>query len=119
MAHSWIQLFPSELEAFRAYAKVYPDDCTLLIDTYSVLKSGVPNAIKVFKELEAQGHKGKGVCIDSGDIAYLSKKTRKMLDDAGLDYVKIVASNSLDESIIRDLIMQGAQIDSFALAKDS
>lgn len=117
MAHSWIQLFPSELEAFRAYAKVYPDDCTLLIDTYSVLKSGVPNAIKVFKELEAQGHKGKGVRIDSGDIAYLSKKTRKMLDEAGLDYVKIVASNSLDESIIRDLIMQGAQIDSFGVGE--
>lgn len=117
MAHSWIQLFPTELEAFRAYAKVYPDSCTLLIDTYSVLKSGVPNAITVFKELEAQGHKGVGVRIDSGDIAYLSKKARKMFDEAGLDYIKIVASNSLDEFIIRDLIVQGAKIDSFGVGE--
>ncbi len=117
MAHSWIQLFPSELEAFRAYAKVYPDSCTLLIDTYSVLRSGVPNAITVFKELEAQGHKGVGVRIDSGDIAYLSKKARELFDEAGLDYIKIVASNSLDEFIIRDLIMQGAQIDSFGVGE--
>lgn len=117
MAHSWIQLFPTELEAFRAYAKVYPDSCTLLIDTYSVLKSGVPNAIMVFKELEAQGYKGVGVRIDSGDIAYLSKKARKMFDEAGLDYIKIVASNSLDEFIIRDLIVQGAKIDSFGVGE--
>lgn len=117
MAHSWIQLFPTELEAFRAYAKVYPDSCTLLIDTYSVLKSGVPNAITVFKELESQGHKGVGVRIDSGDIAYLSKKARKMFDEAGLDYIKIVASNSLDEFIIRDLIVQGAKIDSFGVGE--
>lgn len=117
MAHSWIQIFPTELEAFRAYAKVYPDSCTLLIDTYSVLKSGVPNAITVFKELEAQGHKGVGVRIDSGDIAYLSKKARKMFDEAGLDYIKIVASNSLDEFIIRDLIVQGAKIDSFGVGE--
>ncbi len=117
MAHSWVQLFPTELEAFRAYAKVYPDSCTLLIDTYNVLKSGIPNAVTVFKELEAQGYKGVGVRIDSGDIAYLSKKARKMLDDAGLDYIKIVASNSLDEFIIRDLIMQGAEIDSFGVGE--
>ena len=117
MAHSWVQLFPDELEAFRAYAKVYPDTCTLLIDTYSVLKSGVPNAITVFKELEAQGHKGVGVRIDSGDIAYLSKKARKMFDAAGLNYIKIVASNSLDEFIIRDLIMQGAAVDSFGVGE--
>ncbi|MBR6242291.1 MAG: nicotinate phosphoribosyltransferase [Ruminococcus sp.] len=117
MAHSWVQLFPTELDAFRAYAKVYPDSCTLLIDTYSVLRSGIPNAITVFKELEAQGHKGAGVRIDSGDIAYLSKKAREMLDAAGLDYVKIVASNSLDEFIIRDLIMQGAKIDSFGVGE--
>lgn len=117
MAHSWIQLFPTELDAFRAYAKVYPDSCTLLIDTYSVLKSGVPNAITVFKELEAQGHKGVGVRIDSGDIAYLSKKARKMFDEAGLDYIKIVASNSLDEIIIRDLILQDAKIDSFGVGE--
>ena len=117
MAHSWVQLFPTELDAFRAYAKVYPDSCTLLIDTYSVLRSGIPNAITVFKELEAQGHKGAGVRIDSGDIAYLSKKAREMLDAAGLDYIKIVASNSLDEFIIRDLIMQGAKIDSFGVGE--
>ncbi len=117
MAHSWVQLFPTELDAFRAYAKVYPDSCTLLVDTYSTLKSGIPNAITVFKELEATGHKGAGVRIDSGDIAYLSKKARVMLDEAGLDYVKIVASNSLDEYIIRDLIVQGAKIDSFGVGE--
>lgn len=117
MAHSWVQLFPTELDAFRAYAKVYPDSCTLLVDTYSTLKSGIPNAIKVFKELEASGHKGVGVRIDSGDIAYLSKKARAMLDGAGLDYIGIVASNSLDEYIIRDLIVQGAKIDSFGVGE--
>ncbi len=117
MAHSWVQLFPTELEAFRAYAKVYPDSCTFLVDTYSTLKSGVPNAITVFKELEANGHKGVGIRIDSGDIAYLSKRARKMLDEAGLDYIKIVASNSLDEYIIRDLIVQGAKIDSFGVGE--
>ena len=94
MAHSFVQLFDSELDAFRAYAKVYPDSCTLLIDTYSVLKSGLPNAITVFKELEAQGHKGAGVRIDSGDIAYLSKQCRKILDEAGLPYVGVVASSA-------------------------
>lgn len=77
MAHSWVQLFPTELDAFRAYAKVYPDSCTFLVDTFSTLKSGVPNAIKVFKELENSGHKGVGIRIDSGDIAYLSKKQEK------------------------------------------
>ena len=117
MAHSWVQLYDTELDAFRAYAKVYPDDCTLLIDTYNVLHSGLPNAITVFKELEANGHKGKGVRIDSGDIAYLSKRCRQMLDNAGLNYVGIVASNSLDEYIIRDLIMQGAQITSFGVGE--
>ncbi len=117
MAHSWVQLFPSELEAFRAYAKVYPDGCTLLVDTYNTIKSGVPNAITVFKELEAAGHKGVGIRIDSGDIAYLSKKARKMLDAAGLDYINIVASNSLDEYLIRDLLVQGAEIDSFGVGE--
>ncbi len=117
MAHSWVQLYDTELDAFRAYAKVYPDDCTLLIDTYSVLKSGLPNAITVFKELEASGHRGRGVRIDSGDIAYLSKCCRRLLGEAGLDYVGIVASNSLDEYIIRDLIMQGAQITSFGVGE--
>ena len=117
MAHSWIQLFDTELDAFRAYAKIYPDDCTFLVDTYSVLHSGIPNAITVFKELEQQGHKGKAIRIDSGDIAYLSKKARKMLDNAGLNYIGIVASNSLDEYIIRDLIMQGAEITSFGVGE--
>lgn len=117
MAHSWVQLFDSELDSFRAYAKIYPDDCTLLVDTYSVLQSGIPNAIRVFQELEAQGHRGKGIRIDSGDIAYLSKKARKMLDSAGLDYIKITVSNSLDEYLIRDLLMQGAQIDSFGVGE--
>ena len=117
MAHSWVQLYDNELEAFRAYAKAYPDSCTFLVDTYNVLKSGVPNAITVFKELEKSGHKGVGVRIDSGDIAYLSKKARKMFDDAGLNYIKIVASNSLDEYIIRDLLIQGAEIDSFGIGE--
>ena len=117
MAHSWVQLYDNELEAFRAYAKAYPDSCTFLVDTYNVLKSGVPNAITVFKELEKSGHKGVGVRIDSGDIAYLSKKARKMFDDAGLDYIKIVASNSLDEYIIKDLLIQGAEIDSFGIGE--
>ena len=117
MAHSWVQLFPTELDAFRAYAKVYPDACTLLVDTYHVLKSGVPNAITVFKELKAAGHKPQGIRIDSGDIAYLSKKARAMLDEAGLPEVKIVASNSLDEYLIRDLLVQGAEIDSFGVGE--
>lgn len=117
MAHSWVQLFPTELDAFRAYAKVYPDACTLLVDTYHVLKSGVPNAVTVFKELKAAGHKPQGIRIDSGDIAYLSKKARAMLDEAGLPEVKIVASNSLDEYLIRDLLVQGAEIDSFGVGE--
>ncbi len=117
MAHSWVQLFDTELDAFRAYAKTYPDSCVLLVDTYSVLKSGVPNAIKVFKELEESGHKPCGIRIDSGDIAYLSKESRKMLDDAGFDYCKITVSNSLDEYIIRDLMIQGAEIDSFGVGE--
>ena len=118
MAHSWVQLFPSEYEAFKAYAQCYPDNCTLLIDTYNVLKSGLPNAIKVFKEvLIPNGHKPQGVRIDSGDITYLSKKVRKILDDEGLTDVKICASNSLDEYIIRDLIGQGACIDSFGVGE--
>ncbi len=117
MAHSWVQMFPTELEAFRAYAKVYPDSSTFLVDTYNVLKSGVPNAITVFQELKAAGHVPQGIRIDSGDIAYLSKKARIMLDEAGLPEVKIVASNSLDEYIIRDLFVQGAKIDSFGVGE--
>lgn len=117
MAHSWVQMFPTELDAFRAYANAYPDACTLLVDTFHVLKSGVPNAITVFKELKAAGHIPQGIRIDSGDIAYLSKKARIMLDEAGLSEVKIVASNSLDEYLIRDLLVQGAQIDSFGVGE--
>ena len=109
MAHSWVQMFPSEYEAFKKYAEIYPDNCTLLVDTYNVLKSGVPNAIKVFKEVKP---KKMGIRIDSGDVAYLTKKARKMLDDAGLTDCTITVSNSLDEYIIRDVIMEGAQIDS-------
>lgn len=117
MAHSWIQMFDSELEAFRAYAECYPDSTTLLVDTYNVLKSGVPNAITVFKEMRAKGHKPVGIRIDSGDITYLSKRARQMLDDEGFADVKIVASNSLDEYIIRDLLRQGAKIDSFGVGE--
>lgn len=118
MAHSWVQMFPSEYEAFKAYAVAYPDSCTLLIDTYNVLKSGIPNAIKVFDEvLKPLGKRPKGVRIDSGDITYLSKKARKMLDEAGYPDCGIVASNSLDEYIIRDTISQGACIDSFGVGE--
>lgn len=118
MAHSWVQLFDSEYEAFCSYAKTYPDSCTLLIDTYNVLKSGLPNAIRVFNEiLVPNGYRPKGVRIDSGDITYLSKKCRKILDEAGFPDCGIVASNSLDEYIIRDTIVQGAKIDSFGVGE--
>lgn len=118
MAHSWVQLFDSEYDAFKAYAEEYPDGCTLLVDTYNVLKSGIPNAIKVFNEVLApMGKRPKGIRIDSGDIAYLSRKARKMLDDAGYPDCGIVASNSLDEYIIRDMLMQGAKIDSFGVGE--
>lgn len=118
MAHSWVQLFDTEYDAFKAYAKTYPNSCTLLIDTYNVLKSGLPNAIKVFDEvLKPLGCRPKGVRIDSGDITYLSKKCRKMLDDAGYPDCAIVASNSLDEWIIRDMLLQGARVDSFGVGE--
>ncbi len=118
MAHSWVQLFDSEYDAFLAYAKNYPDNCTLLVDTYNVLTSGVPNAIKVFSEyLVPRGYRPKGIRIDSGDITYLSKKCRKMLDDAGFPDCSIVASNSLDEYIIRDTLAQGAKIDLFGVGE--
>ena len=118
MAHSWVQLFDSELDAFRAYAREYPSSCTLLVDTYNVLKSGVPNAIKVFNEiLLPQGYRPAGIRIDSGDITYLSKKARKMLDEAGFPDCQITASNSLDEHIIRDMIAQGACVDSFGVGE--
>ena len=119
MAHSWVQLMGSEYEAFKAYAETYPNNCTLLVDTYNVLKSGVPNAIKVFDEvLKPLGIRPKGIRIDSGDIAYLSVKARKMLDEAGYPDCGIVASNSLDEYIIRDLIIQGASINSFGVGEN-
>ncbi|WP_035290963.1 nicotinate phosphoribosyltransferase [Clostridium sp. KNHs214] len=118
MAHSWIQLFQSEYESFEAWAKTFPDNCVLLIDTYNVLKSGLPNAIKVFDEvLTPMGYRPKGVRIDSGDITYLSKEVRQILDEAGYADVKIVASNSLDEYIIKDVLRQGAQIDSFGVGE--
>ncbi len=118
MAHSWVQLFDSELDAFRAYAREYPSNCTLLVDTYNVLKSGIPNAIKVFnEEVVPRGFRPKGVRIDSGDITYLSKRARKMLDEAGFEDCQIVASNSLDEYIIRDMLLQGAKVDSFGVGE--
>lgn len=118
MAHSWIQLFEDELEAFCAYARQYPDNCTLLVDTYNVLKSGIPNAIEAFKrEVLPRGFRPKGVRIDSGDITYLSKKAREMLDEAGFPDCQIVASNSLDENLIRDMLIQGAKIDSFGVGE--
>ena len=118
MAHSWVQAFDSEYEAFAAYAKNYPDNCVLLIDTYNVLKSGIVNAVKVFKEiLEPLGKRPKGVRIDSGDITYLSKKVRDYLDKEGFSDCPIMASNSMDEYIIRDTLMQGAQLDSFGVGE--
>lgn len=118
MAHSWVQMFDSEYEAFECYCKLYPHGSTLLVDTYNTLKSGVPNAIKAFKNiLIPQGITDFAIRLDSGDISYLSKRARKMLDDAGLQCCKIVASNSLDEYLIRDLMMQGAQIDSFGVGE--
>ncbi|AYD40441.1 nicotinate phosphoribosyltransferase [Clostridium fermenticellae] len=118
MAHSWIQLFNNEYEAFKEWANVYPDNCILLVDTYNVLKSGLPNAIKIFKDvLIPNGHKPKGIRIDSGDITYLTKKCREILDEAGLPEVQIVISNSLDEFIISDVLSQGAQINSFGVGE--
>ncbi|WP_346900276.1 nicotinate phosphoribosyltransferase [Clostridium sp. UBA7503] len=118
MAHSWIQLFDSEYEAFVAWAKTYPDNTVLLVDTYNVLKSGIPNAIKVFDEiLKPMGKRPKAVRIDSGDIAYLSIETRKMLDEAGYEDVKITISNSLDEFIIKAVLDNGAKIDSFGVGE--
>ena len=119
MAHSWVQMFPSEYEAFKKYAELYPDACMLLVDTFSVLKSGIPNAIRVFDEvLKPLGKRPKGVRIDSGDIAYLSKKARRMLDEAGYPDCTICASNSLDEYLVRDLISQGARVDSFGIGEN-
>jgi nicotinate phosphoribosyltransferase len=114
-AHSWIQCFPSELEAFRAYARTFPDKCLLLVDTYSVLESGVPNAIKVGLELEAKGHHFQGIRLDSGDLTYLSKASRQMLDEAGLKSAIIVGSNDLDEETIFAIRAQGAAIDAWGV----
>lgn len=118
MAHSWIQLFSSEYESFKAWSEIYPDNCVLLVDTYNVLKSGLPNAIKAFNEvILPMGKRPKGIRIDSGDITYLTKKCRQILDEAGFSDVKIVISNSLDEFIIRDVLSQGASIDSFGVGE--
>ncbi len=114
MAHSWVQMYDDEYEAFKKYAEIYPSNCVLLVDTYDVLKSGVPTAIKVFKEMKPEK---MGIRIDSGDMTYLTKKARKMLDDAGLQDCSIVVSNSMDEYIIRDVIQEGACIDSFGVGE--
>lgn len=111
MAHSWVMNFPSELEAFRAYARSFPENCLLLVDTYDTLRSGVPNAIAVFRELRERGYEPKGIRLDSGDLAYLSKKARAALDEAGFPQAKICASGDLDEYSIRSLKEQGAKID--------
>lgn len=118
MAHSWVQFFKDEFESFKVYAETYPNDCTLLVDTYNVLKSGIPNAIKVHKEvLEPMGKRLKGIRLDSGDLAYLSIQARKMLDEAGLEDCKIIVSNSLDEYTIESLLNQGAKIDMFGVGE--
>ncbi len=118
MAHSWVQMFDNEYEAFKIYCEVYPNNATLLVDTYNVLKSGIPNAIKVVKEvLWPKGIKKCAIRIDSGDMTYLTKKARVMLDEAGLTDCKIVISNSLDEYLITDLLNQGAPVDSFGVGE--
>ncbi|MBR4514857.1 MAG: nicotinate phosphoribosyltransferase [Lachnospiraceae bacterium] len=118
MAHSWVEFFPSEYDSFKAYAEIYPDDCTLLIDTFDILKSGLPNAIRVAHEvLEPMGKRLKGIRIDSGDLAYFSKKIRKRLDEAGLQDCNIVVSNSVDEYLINSLNAQGAKIDSYGVGE--
>ena len=118
MAHSWVQMFPDEYTAFKTYCQLYPHNATLLVDTYNVLKSGVPNAIRAFKEvLVPMGITKCGIRLDSGDLTYLSQKARQMLDEAGLTGCKIFASNALDEYIIRDLVRQGARIDSFGVGE--
>ncbi len=118
MAHSWIQFYEDEYTAFKKYSELYPDNAVLLVDTYSVLNSGVPNAIRVAKEvLEPMGKRLKGIRLDSGDMAYLTRKARKMLDEAGLEDCQIVASNSLDEHTITSLLLQGAKIDSFGVGE--
>lgn len=118
MAHSWVQLFDDEYTAFKTYAEKYPDSCMLLVDTYNVLKSGIPNAIRVFDDvLKPLGKRPLGIRIDSGDITYITKRARKMLDAAGYEDCKICVSNSLDEYLIRDMIFQGAKVDSYGVGE--
>ena len=118
MAHAWVQMFDTEYEAFKAYAEMFPHNCTLLVDTYNTLKSGVPNAIRVFNEvLRPQGITKCGIRLDSGDMAYLTRKARQMLDEAGWEDCQISVSNSLDEHIIRDVLRQGAKIDLFGVGE--
>ncbi len=118
MAHSWVQMFESEYEAFKAYCMIYPENAILLVDTYDTLQCGIPNAIRVFKEvLIPKGIKNYAIRLDSGDLAYLSKKARVMLDEAGLTDCKIVASNALDEYLIRELLLQDAKIDIFGVGE--
>ncbi len=118
MAHAWVQMFPDEYTAFKTYCEIYPENVTLLVDTYNVMESGIPNAIKAFREvLLPKGIKKCAIRLDSGDITYLTTRARKMLDDAGFDYCKIVVSNSLDEHIIRDIIRQGACVDAFGIGE--
>lgn len=114
-SHSWVMSYESELEAFEAFARIYPDNCLLLVDTFDTLKSGVPNAIKVFKKLRAAGHKPVGIRLDSGDLAYLSKKARAMLDEAGFKDAIIFASNDIDENLISQLRLQDAKIDVYGV----
>ena len=114
MAHSWVQMFPTEYEAFKKYAEIYPENCTLLVDTYNVLKSGVPAAIKVFQEVKPEK---MAIRIDSGDMTYLTQESRKMLDEAGLQDCAITVSNSIDEYLIRDVLMEGAKIDAFGVGE--
>lgn len=115
MAHSFVQRYNEEIDSFRDFAEVRPHDCVLLVDTYDTIKSGVPNAIQVAKEMEERGEKLKGIRLDSGDLAWLAKESRRMLDSEGLDYVKIAASNQLDEHVIKSLLDQGAPIDLFGV----
>ena len=117
MAHSWIEAFDSEYDAFRAWADIYPDNCSLLADTYDVLESGVPNAIRIFNELKAEGHNNFGIRIDSGDVTKLAEAAREMMDEAGFPNAKITISNALDENIIQSLLEQGAPIDNFGVGE--
>lgn len=114
-SHSWVMSFPTEIDAFEAYARIYPDNCLLLVDTYDTLKSGLPNAIRVFEKLKKNGHKPLGIRLDSGDLAYLSKKAREMLDSAGFKDTKIFVSNDIDEKILLALRAQDAAIDVYGI----